>query len=485
MIVQLHVFDPALGTYQWQDITDTVLEVECWLGMTRGQRVASDGLVVRLTGPPPYRDPATLGVFALGQQIRVLSESLILLWIGHVASMTWLIGDDETVIEATTKLGHITDQTINPDRLVEVFSGHAVRAVLDRVAPPLYETNGLFIDRGSIDSQWIVDFGIWYSIDAGRIPLPYWGDQVGEGATAKRLLEDLALAEQGALYTSRNGITIFDDYDAWGKGGQDNSLSHGDGFRDVVITQGRDLVTLSRVAYYPRSVGPANTQLWQIENTTLRVPANSSRVVRCIYRDDDQQIVGVLSVDDPQGITANSLVDGTGLDLTSALVVDVLNRRGTLMEIKLTNTSNFYMYVRSMEIRGQPLLRGDRTLVAAAAWRSYDAYPREVSLDAGVISDHETAQWLADTLIKTHEEVVDQVVMSVDDNPKALACPIGSIITFSMPSWWLIAGQAGVVRREHHHFIRHGEHIVTLDFDWLGFGFGAGGTLPPGFSLPT
>lgn len=106
--------------------------------------------------------------------------------------------------------------------------------------------------------------------------------------------------------------------------------------------------------------GQADTRIFEFSQNMFTKPTATSMALAAgeIYQRTFQANSAYLALttpDDYYDYTANTAIDGTGTDKTSALTVTVTDHGGGRFTLKLVNTDASTIYVTKLQLRGQPV----------------------------------------------------------------------------------------------------------------------------------
>lgn len=214
------------------------------------------------------------------------------------------------------------------------------------------------------------------SLDTAKSLVAYPADAWGDELSAYDAIKQLVEYERGRFFASRDNTLRFLNRH-YTLLNTSIAATISSGMSSVEALYGEGQVTWARAHYQPRATGGAGTVLWSA-GVTIELPALERKEIVATFRDSLDHPVGALTVIAPFPVTdyaAWSLSDGTGVNLTSDLVVSLLAvTSGAAARLELRNRSETSMYITFLQVRGTPLSRGDPGLV--------EVYERErVTLD--------------------------------------------------------------------------------------------------------
>jgi hypothetical protein len=170
------------------------------------------------------------------------------------------------------------------------------------------------------------------------------------------------------------------------------------------------VINRAQVTVYPVEVAGTPQVLWQAQ-AVLRLSPGQTRVIYALFRDADGNRCGAASVVTPVAGTDYAVYDtpeGAGVDYTSdpAFDIDTVTE-ATRMQITLTNDASGPLYVRLLQVRGQPLLVYDPITLEAGDAASQEAYEvRAAVLDLPMQPDPVFGQSYADFLVARRKDPV-------------------------------------------------------------------------------
>lgn len=249
------------------------------------------------------------------------------------------------------------------------------------------------------------------------------GDR-GQGVNAQTYLRDLIGMEGGGRFYFNPRTHSFDfinrHTDAILTAGQFGPAVpvavsfDADDLDSVDYKYGEDLVNRVTLHYSLRTVGGAGSIIWSSSQLPILLKAGSDpKTINASYFDatiTTQRIAATNYIFPVAGtdIIANTLYDGSGDNVSTAISVAV-DFKANSAKIILSNPTAQDCYVRTLQLRGTPLVQSDEvvTSLSADSLREFDEYPRTV--EVRMLDDTDVAQSYADYIISKFKTPLDRL----------------------------------------------------------------------------
>lgn len=267
------------------------------------------------------------------------------------------------------------------------------------------------------------------------------GDR-GHGVNAQTYLRDLIGMEAGGRFYFNPRTHSFDfinrHSDAiFTAGTLDPAIAVAATFDDddldsVDYKYGEDLVNRATLHYSLRTVGGAGSVIWSASQLPILLKANSDpKTINASYFDSTITTKRIAATDyifpiANTDIIANVLYDGSGDNVSAAISVAVDFKAGSA-KIILSNPTAQDCYVRTLQLRGTPLLQSDEvvTSVSADSLRDFDEYPR--AIEVRMLDDTDFAQSYADYItykFKSPLNRLESITFNSLNNSKTIAAAV-------------------------------------------------------------
>ena len=290
-----------------------------------------------------------------------------------------------------------------------------------------------FIDQDEIDgSQYIYDLDD-IDFDTGRTSLAYVGDnlgQSGEQGNAQRLIRQMMDAEVFGLYyfNPRDGKYYFKNrHHAINTASSYTFRTDGDYIVGAETSRGRNpygvgpLNTLT-LDFKPRKLGNPASVIYENDKLPIEIKRGETKTIRARYfdPDNDDARVGATDILFEKGvdIDVNQTELGTLEDVTFRVPITI-EKNASQATITVTNDTNFNnIWIRTLQIRGTPLISYQKEEVTAQNAESFYQYDVFEAHERIPIDDADTAQAIADMMVNlfgTPKKVVERLVMQVSE----------------------------------------------------------------------
>ncbi len=397
-----------------EDITTDVLEMRWRLGMTN----AYDSMAPPATAEITLRNwdgnhSPENGDWQIGKPIRIQSDDDTTVRTHFTGFITRIIpqtGDHspKTITLHAESVDSFFPQnhvTLTPQQ--NVTADTVIQAILDQLNLRRAVLDGYLIigveDYNVIGTDKLFGDAITSSLETGKSTFAYVGDTWGDGIPADTAIRELATSERGRFFINRAGQAVFYNRHHTLLDTTVNA-TFTDNMDALDYAYGEGVVNHLETTIIPRSIGAEGSVLWAL-SSVQQLEAGTQRTFVARYRDEDKNPIGALSVMPPQAnadYTANANQDGSGENLTDQLAVDLLHVGASSAQIQLRNLSNQTLYIQTLQLRGTPLIQGDKLTLNHADAESQTFYgvrqmrlnlPTLTSLDeADQISRYEVAR---------------------------------------------------------------------------------------------
>ena len=226
-----------------------------------------------------------------------------------------------------------------------------------------------------------------------------------------RSIADATISELGYAYikgdTTQGGTFRFEDRHSRPKAGVAvGTFSESMVGLEVQRTR-EDLINTVYVNVHPRTEDASATVLYELTTTDTQpsVTPGESVTLNCPYREASINAYRVAAIDlvplaSGTDWIANSAADGSGSNLTSSVVVEVVTQAANSTELKITNNhATLTAYLTTLQIRGNALKDVSETVLSATDTSSAFSYgERDARIDMKYESDTtlglSIAQWI-------------------------------------------------------------------------------------------
>lgn len=277
------------------------------------------------------------------------------------------------------------------------------------------------------------------SLDTAVDTYPYAFDQMGDGAIALGLLDDIAINSLGFIYSTGNGTLVYENRHTRAL---KDSVFTLDGDRDgdaiVVPNSLEGTYNRVRVIIHPKSQS-AGIVLYAA-TAAITVAPGQSVTVWGEYSDPNnkERLIGGTTFTTPLVATTdylgNSAADGSGVDLTSSLTISV-SAFASSVKFVITTSGSVTVYVTKLQLRGTGIYDNAPQTLESFSAQSYGDRPLDVDLNFQ--ADPVLAQDLADYVraLYSSRHRVDAIRFKANRSPQllraALQREIGDVVTLS------------------------------------------------------
>jgi hypothetical protein len=317
----------------------------------------------------------------------------------------------------------LAQQSIRLPLLLDFTADEALEAILQQVKwrYPVLDSMCI-IGRDSIGSSSIFpDAAFSQSLDAAQSVFPYLGDDWSEGLPANQAIEQLVTAEGGRFFFNRAGEAIF--YQRYHLL-QNNAVvaTFDDAMEGLDYRYGGEILNQLDVEIRPRSIGTANTLLWELANP-IRLKRESIICLTARYTRDGFP-VGAITIKPPQrGIDflAFREEDGSGDSMTQHIQLVLLEAGASAATLEIRNPTRRDAYLTRLEIYGTPLIAGDPVSVTVQDKLSRAYYGGgALALKVPILADIEEAEGIARWELsrrKAPQGIVREIQTSTSHHP--------------------------------------------------------------------
>ena len=278
-------------------------------------------------------------------------------------------------------------------------------------------------------------------LDTGLDTYPYAFDNVGSGAKAAALIQDILLS--GYSLGAVKGDGTFFTVNRYNRTAGSSAATFSNTMQGLIVPSSLEKVyNRVRATIHPKTVdAAATTVLFSQPVTAASIPAGGSLTVWGSYRDPnvENRLVGGTAVVTPLVATtdyvANSAADGTGSNLTADVAI-VTTAFASTAKFVITNNAAVPAFLTKLQIRGKGIYDdGPQTFESYTA-KSYGDRP--YSLDMPYQDDPDIGQSAADYLNAVYNSltaVLEAVEIVANSSStfltQALAREIGDQITIT------------------------------------------------------
>lgn len=348
------------------------------------------------------------------------------MWAGRVVSATVpsfsaFASNKQVQLQADDWTADMAASTYAPKLREDVRIDTELTTVLDSGAAPMpYAASGWVLGYSTLETgdnpTTLLDMSSYYDFDTAQETPEYLGDESGTdvAVSAYGYISDLTLAEMGGIFFYDPRSTKFRFHDRQHDlrtsavtAALTKSLVHYEhvaGIQMPPMTWGSKAVTSVAASYELRTVGAAESIVWNAENVPRLIRAGKSARYTARYRDPESLIpCGAKDVEYPQAgtdYTANTAANGTGTDMIDSVrMLCEMNARGARLSItNAHDTSDLYLTLA--QLRGTPLVITDRRTVEKQNADNIGAHGlRHIAIDVPYASDEETVESFVSVLL--------------------------------------------------------------------------------------
>lgn len=353
-------------------------------------------------------------------------------WTGKIATIlpsVGVYGDRRTQVLAHDCMEDLAkEEVLEIDRQIEKTEVEVLDAILDAVAESSQPVSRDF--------------------DAAEHEFPVALDDMGDGETALSMLERVVTSARGSLYPLATGALKYQSFES-------RLLEQIQFTFDDTLLAGLQIPSSLenvfgkvRVKIHPKTFLPTTSPAIMVlasHEGTLAIAAGQTVELFLSYRDPDRPEVAIGGTDfeysptspnelDDADYEFNSVEDGSGLDLTSSMIV-IPDFFASAVKLTVTNTSGVTAYRQLLQVRGRGIYDQAPSIHEASA----DATTKRTSdLDFPYQDDGDFAQGVADLLQASYRNRSNQVQSltfyptdSVELMEQALEREIGEVIEVS------------------------------------------------------
>lgn len=350
------------NTAHTRDITPRVLSLRWRIGMSRpydAVAAPSSGEIVldnRDQAASPELDAQSLFAPGTAVTIECQFDGWQTLFAGRIAQAAPEMGSRgarRTVVALEGPEAALSRVSVALPVMANLRAGDIVGAALD--LPPLD--------------------AIPRDLDSGASVFAYAGDR-WDGLSAESAIRQVADAERGRFYTTRDGTFTFRGRHAGLSNITPHAIfdSHAD---DARMIYGGALVNHVSVGLRPRALGAPASVLWTLASAQRLRPGAQFKLIVPL-RDSAGRRIGAIDAVTPVAYTdytASTSPTGAGSDATAAVTIDVIAVEGSAAKLRLNNGgANTVYLLPGAQLRGTPLLGGQPARVEASDAVSIAAY---------------------------------------------------------------------------------------------------------------
>lgn len=216
------------------------------------------------------------------------------------------------------------------------------------------------------------------------------------------IMGEIAVAERGRIFFDRYGLLKFWNKDKLHNRGSMFTLTLNEWITDLDYSVAEhDIKNVVTVKAAPRAEAGLDV-IWTngdvvylspYNATLVWIPARSTQVAWIDFDDPHTEIVSpVKNVD----YTANSISNGTGVDLTDSVEIHEFHDYGNAVQITVANLSDYDMYLTKFQIRGNPATVLNWIRTSATDDASIEKYGRqEIEIENNFIGSESIALSIA------------------------------------------------------------------------------------------
>ena len=216
-------------------------------------------------------------------------------------------------------------------------------------------------------------------LDQGRTPPPgvdltdgvhvfaFALDKITQKTRLLSALTDVQISEGGYVYERSDGTIVFESTtERYLKTFFDGQFDQ----QSIQLSAGADSDRIKnriKFVYSYREVGTPNSILFSMHRR-IKIDGNDETQISVQYRDPAERAseIGAINIVKPVAVThytMNTLQDGSGIDITSAVSVSLENLGGNQTELRIENTGSVTGWFLLSSLRGTPLFTYDRTAI--------------------------------------------------------------------------------------------------------------------------
>lgn len=335
-------------------------------------------------------------------RVRVTTAATTTMFVGWIESIhpTALPnGEQVAVLRAHGAKRYCDEATVYLPLMENARSDEVIVKILEQVALPpaqgqvwLLGATG-FSELGSTTIPAELDASL---IETGQATFPYVGDTFDQGMTATEAIYAVVSAERGRFFYNRDGRAVF-----WDRHYLQLNVTGWGTFTDVFINvdygYGEDMANVVEVTVRPRALSANDDDiLWTLDEPVSLSPGEE-RTIRAQFKsDEDAQISG-----------RNVKVPQPGSDFIADAFINIVGFTASAnsAEITVRNDAGSDGDVDEMRVRGQKLTSFRPQTLTAMDPTSVALYGRRtLTIDAGMMSDSNYAQDLADYMLSRRKD---------------------------------------------------------------------------------
>jgi hypothetical protein len=253
------------------------------------------------------------------------------------------------------------------------------------------------------------------SIGGAADTYPYSLDNVGSGTKAGSLIWDIVMSAQARAYATAAGTFTNKERSTIQTQSSTFTFTNTMRFGGLHVETGDDIVfNRTRVTVHPRSIDTANVVLWAA-TSAMQIATGDLLEMWVTFRSpsDVTRLIGATGVINPVAVTdytAFENADGTGADLTSAVLV-TLTAYATTAFISIVNTGPPAFFVNAsgqpaFQVRGKGIYdNGPLTFEKLTLWAYGD---KPMALDLPYVADSSFGENVAQYVTDQYDHLAGQ-----------------------------------------------------------------------------
>ncbi|MEL6148481.1 MAG: hypothetical protein AAFR56_02570 [Chloroflexota bacterium] len=396
------------------DLTPDTIDIKWRSGMRRPFESVAAVSVANITLRNPdgrYSPDAPASALEIGLALRIRTTELTggrQHFDGMIVSVEPVPGEHGeqlAVITAECVMRTLMEARVEVEAQVNTTAAIVINTILDRVPTRARFLDGAFViglaGRAELDQTARLptqDATHTRNIQPGLSTFAYVGDRWDEGVEALRAITEVVEAERGRFYINRGaGFAMLNRQTQYQKVTSQSTFS--DDMDGLSLVYGADRVSRVRVTLRPRRIGADNEVLWRLGQAQL-IRAGTEKRFSVRFRGENDERVGALNVLPPRPFTdytANTLISGSGADVTAQVEFGLLGFNGSSAQVRLANpgTTDAYLLPGAV-LRGRALYLSPALTVEERDPESETFYGvRELNLNLLALTDIAAAEDIA------------------------------------------------------------------------------------------
>lgn len=292
-------------------------------------------------------------------------------------------------------------------------------------------------------------------LDTGEITFAFAGDWLAN-TSVHSAVREMVEREGGRFWSSRAGILTFAPR-LWFVTRYTLAATFSGNMQSMGYAYGDDVSNVVTTNYSPRSAGSPGSTLATLAKSAAIAGLGSVDIEFRFVASGVGGTVGATALVTPVTVSdfsANSLADGSGVDLTSYISVAIVSTTATAATVRYTNAGSASGFIQAAsKLRGTPLTRFDALAYTATDADSVVAYGRLAYTSPGVQDSLADATTLGDYQLSLRKDPVgrvDSVVWSgwsTGVTADVLSVTVGDKIALTEPQTqasgnWFVFGEA-------------------------------------------